>query len=332
MKVSKIIGVVCLASLISSCKGQNRVSIHPEEPLPVEIHRFDQAVFRLVEHDDSLGRAQLAREYPAMLGLLGKGVLNMKTPEVPGFFDKLVNFYGEPTLRGLYRDALAAYDSLADIRQSLGLGLAYLKANFPAMQIPAVYMHVSGFNQNVLAGDSVLSLSIDKYLGPDYALYQDFFYDYQRRKMKREQVAADYLAGWLMSEYPFTGKENVLLERMIYEGKLKYLVSDALPWLPETSLMGYTGDEAAWCRASEGAIWKRMVERKHLYTPDLQTTSRYFDEAPAAFLSGQAPGNLGSWMGWQIVSRFMEETGTTPEALMNDTDAADILARSKYKP
>lgn len=332
MKVSKMIWVVCLASLMNSCKGQNRVSIRPDEPLPVEIHRFDQAVFRLVEHDDSLSRAQLEKEYPAMLGLLGKGVLNMQTPEVQGFFDKLVDFYSEPTLRGLYRDALAAYDSPADIRESLGRGLAYLKANFPAMQIPAVYMHVSGFNQNVLTGDSVLSLSIDKYLGPDYALYQDFFYDYQQRKMKRELVAADYLTGWLMSEYPFAGKENVLLERMIYEGKLKYLVADALPWLSEASLMGYTGEEAAWCHASEGAIWKGMVERKHLYTPDLATTSRYFDEAPAAFLSGEAPGNLGSWIGWRIVSRFMEETGTTPEALMTETNAADILARSKYKP
>ena len=80
-------------------------------------------------------------------------------------------------------------------------------------------MHVSGFNQNVLVGDSLLSLSIDKYMGKDYPLYQDFFYDSQKLKMQRGLVVPDYLAGWLMSEYPFAGKENVLLDRMIYEEK-----------------------------------------------------------------------------------------------------------------
>lgn len=332
MKAPKFLWTGLLASFLTNCQGQNRASVHPTEPLEVHIHRFDQALFRLVEHDDSLQRAQLEADYPAMLGLLGKGVLNSQSPDLPGFFDKLTRFYAQPALFALYRDALAAYDSIADIEQGLGQGLAYLQANFPGMQIPAVYMHVSGLNQNVLTGDSALSLSIDKYMGENYALYQDFFYDYQQRKMRREQVVPDYLAGWLMSEYPFAGKENVLLERMIYEGKLKYLVHDALPDAREADLMGYTEQQLAWCRESEGMLWKRLVERKHLYTPDLPTTTRYFEEAPATFLASEAPGNLGSWLGWRIVERFMEETGATPRELMENTDAADILARSKYKP
>lgn len=332
MKIAKVIWIFLLASFLTNCRGQNRVSVRPSEPLRIQIHRFDKAVYNLVQNDDSLSRTKLKAEYPAMLDLLGKGVLNMQSPDMPGFFDKLTVFYAEPTLHALYRDALVRYDSIADIEQGLGEGLAYLKANFPAMQMPAVYMHVSGLNQNVLTGDSLLSLSIDKYMGENYALYQDFFYDYQQRKMRREQVVPDYLAGWLMSEYPFTGKENVLLERMIYEGKIKYLVHDALPGVEETTLTGYTPEELAWCKANEAMLWKSLVERKHLYTPDLAATTRYFDEAPAAFLAGEAPGNLGSWLGWRIVERFMEETATTPEALMQNEDAADILARSKYKP
>ncbi len=332
MKAPKFLWIGILASFLTNCQGQNRASVRPSEPLEVHIHRFDKALFCLVEHDDSLRRAQLKADYPAMLELLGKGVLNSKSADLPGFFDKLTGFYAQPALLALYRDALAAYDSIADLEQGLGNGLAYLKANFPDMQIPAVYMHVSGLNQNVLTGDSVLSLSIDKYMGENYALYQDFFYDYQQRKMQRELVVPDYLAGWLMSEYPFTGKENVLLDRMIYEGKLKYLLHDALPEVKEASLMGYTDQQLSWCKENEGMLWKGLVERKHLYTPDLPVTTRYFEEAPATFLAAEAPGNLGSWLGWHIVERFMEETGTTPRELMQITDAADLLARSKYKP
>ncbi len=92
------------------------------------------------------------------------------------------------------------------------------------MQIPALYMHVSGFNQNVLVGDSLLSLSIDKYMGEDYPLYQDFSMTINAVRCNPSHVVPDYIAGWLMSEYPFNGNENVLLDRMIYEGKIKYLV------------------------------------------------------------------------------------------------------------
>ncbi|MCD7849188.1 MAG: hypothetical protein LUH63_05295 [Parabacteroides sp.] len=50
-------------------------------------------------------------------------------------------------------------------------------------------MHVSGFNQNVLVGDSLLSISIDKYLGEEYPLYQEFFYDFQSRLMTPGHIA-----------------------------------------------------------------------------------------------------------------------------------------------
>ena len=193
-------------------------------------------------------------------------------------------------------------------------------------------MHVSGFNQNVLVGDSLLSISIDKYLGEEYPLYQDFFYDFQRRLMTPEHIVPDYLAGWLMSEYPFEGKENVLLDRMIYEGKIKYLIHQAFPELKPEVLMGYTETSYNWCKENESNLWKAIIERKHLYTPDLMTTNKYFDNVPSIFLASDAPGNLGSWLGWQIIDKYMRETNSTPEALMQNNDSQAILTDSKYKP
>lgn len=317
---------------LCSCCGQRAEAIGYLPAEPVEIHRFDQALYRLIDTRDTTLIALLKKEYQQMLEITGKGILNVQTPDDPAYFSKLLHFYSEPTLKNLYRDALARYETVTDLQQQLGDGFAYLKLHFPAMQIPAVYMHVSGFNQNVLVGDSLLSLSIDKYLGQDYPLYQDFFYDYQQRKMKPTNVAPDYLAGWIMSEYPFEGKENVLLDRMVYEGKINYLIAEALPGLSPALLMGYTDEAYAWCEEKEKEIWKAMVERKHLYTPDQITTGKYFEDTPCSFLSNEAPGNIGKWIGWQIVRKYMEKTGATPEALMQNQDAQDILTQSKYKP
>lgn len=321
-----------LSTLLVSCEGQNARTAGDARIEPVSIIRFDKALFRLVESGDTALWPGLADQYPEMLRVLGQGVLNLRSAEAPGFLGKTLRYYSEPTLRALYRDAIERYDSIPDIERALGQGFAYLRTHFPTARIPAVYMHVSGLNHNVLAGDSLLSLSIDKYMGADYPLYQEFFYDAQRSLMRPELVAPDYIAGWLMSEFPFEGRENVLLDRMVYEGKIKYLVAEALGIDDEALLMGYTPEALEWCERHEGAIWTGMIERKHLYTPDLLTTSQYFEDAPAAVLAEGAPGRPGVWIGWQIVRRYMKETGSTPEALMRNTDAQAILTGSKYKP
>ncbi len=327
---TKIFFQIILLVSFTGCKGQTGSGTVFAEP--VSIQRFDKALFSLIETGDSTGQQWLLNEYPDMLDVIGKGILNMQSVETPSYFDKLINFFSEPTLKGLYRDAIETYDNITDIEQRLGDGFYYLKTYFPELQIPRVYMHVSGLNQNVLVGDNLLSLSIDKYIGKEYPLYMEFFYDYQREKMQRSHVVPDYLSGFLLSEYPFAGKENVLLERMVYEGKIKYLVSHALPYTNPQELLGYTDEQYSWCMEHEKDIWKAIIERKHLYTPDHITTNKYFEDIPNSFIATDAPGNLGTWIGWQIVSNYMKETKSTPQMLMQQTDAQQILTQSKYKP
>ena len=331
--ISKSLFILIFLFSLMSCTGQNtNLPAHITSAAPVQINRFDKELFRLIDSGDTALQANIIKQNPQMLEILGKGVLNMQSPSVPGFFDKLLNYYSEPTLKGLYGDAVRQFDNVSKIEQALGNGFAWLKECFPAMTIPAVYMHVSGFNQNVLVSEHLLSISIDKYLGENYPLYLDFFYDFQRRKMMPELIVPDYLAGWLMSEYPFEGKENVLLDRMIYEGKIIYLIALALPEINPELLLGYTNGDYNWCKENESNIWKAMIERKHLYTPDQMATSKYFENQPSTFLSTDAPGNLGVYTGWQIIDKYMKETNATPEALMKNNNSQEILTASKYKP
>ena len=323
---------VLLTVLACSCNGQNTNANTITDATPMPINRFDKMLYELICSGDTTLQAGLLERYPKMTEILGKGVLNMQSPSQPGFFAKLKSFYSEPTLKKLYSDAIEKYAATEEMEQKLGNAFAWLHGQFPKMQMPALYMHVSGLSQNILVGDSLLSLSIDKYMGMDYPLYQEFFYDYQTRKMQPSLVVPDYVAGWLMSEYPFAGKENVLLERMIYEGKIKYVVLSALPDISVTELLGYTEDGIKWCEDNETEIWKAIIERKHLYTPDLMTTTKYFEEAPSQFLSNGAPGCIGAWVGLQIVKRYMSETNASIETLMKNEDAQDILTLSKYKP
>ncbi|MDR2497009.1 MAG: gliding motility protein GldB [Tannerellaceae bacterium] len=323
---------LCILALLLSClncKGQSR----EEVAAPIRIYRFDKELFRLVESEnDAAIQGELLCDYPEMLEVLGKGVFNMQTTETPGFFTRIVNYYSEPTLRSLYRDALAVYDSIPGIEQELGEAFARLRTLLPLLNMPPrVYMHVSGFGQNILAAEKALSVSIDRYMGRDYPLYARFFNPQQAERMQPALIVPDYLAGWLMSEYPFAGREDVPLDRMIYEGKIKYLVAQAMPELPQHTLMGWSAESLGWYINNEAKLWKIVANGMNMPNPYVMQS--FFDESPATFLSADAPaGAPGLWFGLRIVELYMKETNASPEALMATNNAQEILSKSKYKP
>ena len=100
--MKKIIGsLFFLAISICSCNIQT-----PTDTLPIHIQRFDKALLAYIETQDTTLEKELLKEYPAMLDIVGKGILNLQSPEVSGFFDQVIAYYSEPTLKNLYKDAV----------------------------------------------------------------------------------------------------------------------------------------------------------------------------------------------------------------------------------
>ena len=335
MRIKPVWIYICLTTYVfSGCQGQSLG--FREDTNIVALNRFDEALLQWIESDNPQLIIQLKEFYPQMLDLLGKSLFQSDTMEIAEYYDKLINYYSEPTLLALYKDAVRYYadDSTRTIHiaKKLSDGFKQIKKLFPSMQIPAVYMHVSGLQQNMIVADSLLSCSIDKYMGMDYPLYADCFYDYQRRSMVPERIAIDGLNVWLQSEYPYHGRDNVLLERMVYEGKIIYTLMQLGVDFSYENIMSLTKDEYRWLRDYESALWTTIIERQHLYTPDISTTLRYFQPSPSTFITDQAPGNLGCYIGYRIIECYMKRTKSTCAELMKNNDAQDILKKAKYKP
>ena len=102
----KILLTFLMTISFCSCNGQNTNANNITTATPMPINRFDKALFQLINSDDTTLNQQLLNQYPLMTEILGKGILNMQSPEMPGFFNKLENFYSEPTLKNLYADAI----------------------------------------------------------------------------------------------------------------------------------------------------------------------------------------------------------------------------------
>ena len=110
---------------------------------------------------------------------------------------------------------------------------------------------------------------------------------------------------------------------------------DALfPFAEDHFKIGFTAKEIEWCKDNETMIWARIIEEKALYSSDMNVVRGL--TGPGPFTQGfpkESPAQIGYWVGWQIVRKFMDENpDVSIEELMTLGDAQSILQKSKYKP
>jgi len=321
-----IIFLYCL--LFISC-GEKKVY---GEKTNLSIHRFDKDLQSFLTGNTS--QEELTAEYNDFLDLYGEEVIGIGRQDSAGFFLRLNQFFSHPDLKQLYADELKTFEDLSKTEEQLSDGFSFLQASFDSIAIPTLCIHVSGLNQNIIVSEQFISIAADKYLGAEYPLYTNFFYDYQRQSMIPERLASDYLLGFLLSTFTPPATNSSLLDRMLYEGKLRYLLALALPEHSEAEIMAYTEQQENWCRENKANVWKMIIQEKHLFSNDQLLIDRYVNEAPyTSPISDQSPGRLGVWVGYQIIKAYMKESrNESLQSLMNHTDSQEILKTSKYKP
>ncbi|MDR2087048.1 MAG: gliding motility protein GldB [Dysgonamonadaceae bacterium] len=325
---SPIILFTVISFLFSGCSGK---TVYGEEYSRWQIHRFDTDLYAYL----CRGETSIFNETNRLfLDGFGKHVIDIGTSDSVGFEERLIDYFSEPTLRNLYADEQKKLEDISHINKELAYGMEMLLTNFPSLKPPRIYIHVSGLNQNVVVTDDVLSLSADKYMGSDYPLYQGFFYDYQRQLMAPERIAPDYLLGFLTANFPLKGNNEILLNKILYEGKLRYLLSRLLPDRKVWEYVGYNEEQYRWCVDREAKIWTLILENKHLFTSDYRITEKYIKPAPyTAFLPVESPGRVGVWLGFRIIGSYMENN---PQTSLSDliaiTDYNELLQKSKYRP
>jgi hypothetical protein len=317
-----------LGAFVASCSGKKA---HSEETPSFAVVRADRMIFDFVVGNQS---DSTLMPLDGFLDLLGENIIHIGRTDSADFGNRLRRFYTEPTLLQLYRDEQAQFADIETFSRDVERGLDALIAEFPALVRPTVLIHVSGLNQSVVVTDSLLSLSADKYLGANYPLYVQYLPDYQRQNMRPDMMAPDCLLGFLMANLKFVGNPDMLLDKMLYEGKLRYILSRLLPGRQLWDYVGYSREQYLWCADNEKRIWTLMQENRHLTTPDYMTAIQYLQDAPhTAFLPAAAPGRVGIWLGYRIVSDFMSQhPNTRLSQLMDMTDSEKFLAEAKYKP
>lgn len=319
--------------LLSSCSGQSAKSGDTQIVSSVEIQRFDKDLYAYLENATPEYQRTLSVKYKDFLPAFGRITINNSDSYKTEFYTRLRGYFSNPMLGDIYKDALTTFADITSYETELSNVDVIISQKMLGSRLPRLCMHVSGFKENVMVLDGLISLSVDKYLGTDYKYYKQFFESYQLIQMQPKMIVRDYVKAWLLSEKISSGdSKKTLLSEMIREGKVLYALSELLPEWSEEDLIAYTTDQMEWCRENEKKIWLQIVSQNHLYENNYLLIQKYINDAPyTSTLTVDSPGRVGGWLGWQIVKAYVSKNNVSLTDLFA-TDTQQILKQSSYNP
>ena len=331
-----LVGATLMISLLFGACNSERLDADVSQLDPeLKFERLDQDLFALNPADGETDTDLLYGKYGDFLVDYAQGVLRIGHPQSASFGFSVAQFITDENMKSLYDDVQEEYAGVSEIEAEFSDAFAHYMYHFPDSTIPQIVFNISALNYAIVATPTTLAIGLDMFLGADYPVYPMVgLPQYMYKNMKPEQVVPQAMKGWLQSMYETEAERNSLLDYMIFEGKLLYALDALLRETPDSVKVGFSPEAMNWCQTYEARVWAHLVDQELLYTTEYMDINKWINQAP--FVSGipkDSPGRLGQWVGWMIVRNYMKNN---PEVsvlqLMENANAQDILARSKYKP
>lgn len=325
-----------------SCSNNNTPDV-ANITVDIESSRLDKDLYALDTNNLGSGLAALQSKYPGFLNfyldtLMGFGINGNYNDSNPAIQKGLKTFLTHKDYRGVFDSVLAHYPDEQNINAALEKGFKYLKYYFPSYKEPKIIYLVTGLNNYgaLTYGEDILGIGLDMFLGANYPFYKSVgLPEYFSRQLNENYIPVAVMRTVYREDHPFLIDGRVLLDMMIQIGKEMYYIGRVLPFTDEHVRLAYTPEQVKWCEENEAMIYDFFVKQELLYENKPQKVVRYVMDGPsAAGMPAESPGNIGAWLGLQIVEAYMKQhPEVTLEQLVNTpVDAQRFLLESKYKP
>ena len=319
----------------TNSKGPDVSSIKVDVP----IERFDKSFFSIDTNNIANGLKGLVTNYPdfytdfmqQILGVSGSDT-NRVTLDVSKLF---IGSYSS-----IYQDLSKQYNDVSWLQKDIQKAFQYVKYYFPNYKTSKIILFVGPLDApGVALTGSGIAIGLHQFGGKDFPAYQSMeaqqlFPAYISRRFEPQYIVVNLMKAVIEDVYPDKSAGKGLIEQMIGKGKQWWLLDKFLPTTPDSLKTGFTKQQLKWCGANEGLVWNDIITtQKDLYTKDPMAIQNYIGEAPFTQSLGPAsPGNIGQWIGWQIVKKFASKNSSMSVIDVLKTDARKILEEAKYKP
>lgn len=242
--------------------------------------------------------------------------------------------------RDLYAKAEEKFANLEPIEKALKRSFQFVHYYFPKYRLPKKLITfigpINSYGSIITA--NALAVGLQLYMGKEYPLYlseqgQQMYPLYLSRKFEPAYIPVNGIKNIIDDMYPNNLNGKPLVEQMIESGKRIFILDKLMPETPDSIKTGYTQKQLDGCIASEKNIWVFFVQNDMLFNTDPNLTRDYMSEGPSTPALGEAsPGNIGQFVGWQLIKKWMGKyPKTTLDALMKK-NAKEIFNEAKYKP
>ncbi|MEO7316347.1 MAG: hypothetical protein ABIW47_14250 [Ginsengibacter sp.] len=338
------------SGVLLSCNNNTRPPDVSSIKVELLTRPFEQDFFAMDTANIGTSLEKIMQKYPGFTGDFIYNILGLN-------LDSMIhgNKEQQMAVKQFIRDYMPIKDSAdvlyKDFKKYSGeiqKGLQYVKYYFPDYQLPksvitfvgpldANFQTSFGVQGDVLTPDG-LGIGLQLHLGGDFSFYksaagQSLYPAFISENFDADHIPINSMRNIADDLFEDKSSGKPLIEQMVEKGRFLFLISKFLPAKPDYMLIGYTKIQMDAAKENEGVIWSFFLNNDLLNTQEQDIIKNYIGESPkTAEFGDNAPGNLGSFAGWQIVKKFMDKYPETSLKELMQMDARDIYGKSKYKP
>ncbi len=324
------VAIIFLSFLLACNNAADKPDVS-DIKVAVKLNRFEESFFAADTNNLVASIQNLNKQYPDFYPLFSQQFIGSDEPNIKAFI-----YYHQ----FLYDSLKKKYPDLNWLKEDLNEAMRYVKHYFPTYKVPNFFTYIGPFNSpGIVILDNSIGIGLHQYAGKNFSAYSspeilEMYPQYISRRFDKEYILPNAIKGVVASIYPDSSDGRPLIEQMIEKGKEWYLLDKFLPDINDSLITGFTGDQLKWTTTNEANIWSQITTTEDIYSVDPEVIQRYIGPAPFTNTMSQeySPGNLGQWIGWQIVKRYVEKNpGLSLEKIIK-TPASTIYNEAKYKP
>ncbi len=337
--MKQFFAAVILISLLGACNNNGNIPDTGNIKINIVTERFEEKLFDSTTGNLANYLQHVQGTDPAFTSNFLQNILGID-PATPidsagAIVNDMVKYY-----RSVYDTSEKLFHDFSKYEAAIIQGLKFVKYYFPAYKLPEkiiTYIGPADGYGDALSPEGIL-VGLHHHLGKNFPLYQtemvqQFYPEYISRRFEPEYISVNCFKNIVNDMFPEKTDDKPLINQMIEKGKRLYLLQKFVPQQDEYRLIGYMEEQLKDSYKHEAVIWDLFVKNNLLQTTDKNIIKNYVEEGPKTQELGEgAPGNIGSFTGWQIVKKYLaKNTAVTPQQLMA-LDAETIFQEAKYKP
>ncbi len=329
---------VLIVLVLFACNNKSTTPNVSDIKVDVKLERFEKSFFSIDSNNTAPGLLKTRSEFPDFY---------------PDFMQNILGVSGsdnDTATLTITKKFLSSYSSLAaelekkfsnttDLEKKIKQGFQFVKYYFSSYKIPKLVTYIGPLDApGVAITKNHIAIGLQQFAGKDFKGYYtaemiQMFPGYITRRFDAKYIPANCMKAIADDLFPDKSNGRPLIEQMIEKGKQWWLVDKFMPNDADSLKTGYTQKQLNWCKENEGLIWNYFVTSQNLEQIEPDVIQNYIGESPTTQgMPESSPGNIGEWVGWQIVKKFAERNQSLTTTQIMDTPARKILTEAKYKP